>query len=442
MPAITWNTQFAITALGAYLTAWRVARNPFFPMYNGVFKSPFFPPVNFEDLRWVTGIGPKPFAELFFKTSKFGEHDDFVAGFQYLFLMPVGLLIVGWRYRKDMVAWAICVPVLVFGLVMVLQIQYMRYAFPVLPAATLAIGALLSEGSRTAAGGWSVRVALAFCVALNLFFYPGISWILPSAAPQASFTEAGKQAQIRAFAPAQAVAEDIASRDNDPRVLFPEKTPFGAALKGEPIYVNWYAPAHAQRYLAIQSEADVNAFIKTYSVTNVIWDTHPRVKPGEPAAYLGAWLHRHAVPESEIGGFIGYALTGADPDYHSLFDLNAALAARSAALNLPAIGTSRSADGALALARDNTTPLAKVDLNYARILRYRVTFRCANAAGTFMADINFDRGAAFHRAVSCDAGPVEFEDAFPLPLGVERSQVYATFRDTEGEVSGLTLETN
>ena len=59
-----------------------------------------------------------------------------------------------------------------------------------------------------------------------------------------------------------------------------------------------------------------------------------------------------------------------------------------------------------------------------------------------MADINFDRGAAFHRAVSCDAGPVEFEDAFPLPLGVERSQVYATFRDTEGEVSGLTLETN
>lgn len=433
---------FTITALGAYIVAWRVARNPFFPMYNGIFKSPDFAPVNFADARWTKGFGPRQFVELFFRTSKFGEHYDLVAGFQYLFLMPVGLAVVAWRYRKDLVAWAICVPVLVFGLVMFVQLQYMRYAFPILPAATLAIGALLATSSRTAVGGWSMRAAVLFCVGLNLLFYPGVSWIFRSAVPQASFTEAGKRAQIEAYAPARAVAEDIASRDSDPHVLFPESTPFGAALKGEPIYVDWYAPAHQALYAAIHSEADAGTLMQAYGVTHAIWDTHPTVKPGEPAAFLGAWLHRHAVPQGEIGGFVDYALTGVDPVYRPLFDLNAALAAQSTALDLPVAGASRQAGGGLALLHD-LTPVAKVELNYARILRYRVTFRCADPAGTFMADINFDRGAAFHRAVSCAVGPVDFEDAFPIPLGAETGQIFATFRDTAGgQVSALTLETN
>lgn len=44
-------------ALFFYGVAWIKTGNPFFPFFNGVFKSPYWDPVNFLDRRWVSEIG-------------------------------------------------------------------------------------------------------------------------------------------------------------------------------------------------------------------------------------------------------------------------------------------------------------------------------------------------------------------------------------------------
>jgi hypothetical protein len=41
-----------------YLKMWQLFRNPIFPLYNGIFKSPYYQPINFVDKRWhPTSLG-------------------------------------------------------------------------------------------------------------------------------------------------------------------------------------------------------------------------------------------------------------------------------------------------------------------------------------------------------------------------------------------------
>jgi hypothetical protein len=424
-PIALFVAIFAVTALGSYVTAWRVTHNPLFPLYNGVFKSPDFLLQNFADERWIKGFSLKSFIGLFFRSSQFGENQDLVAGFQYLFLAPAGVIVLASRYRANLVAWAICLPLLGFGLMMFSQTQYMRYAFPVMPLAILAIGGLLAAASATAVGAWSIRLSALLCIVLNLFFYPGISWEF-MIAPQRGYTESGRRGVIAEANPAKVLVEDINTRDQGARVLFPQDSPFGAALRGEPLYVNWYAPLRQARYQALRSEADVNGFMKAERISWVIWDTGPATKPGEPAALLGAWLNERAVPEKAAGGYVSYAVLDGPPAYHTVFDLG----------RTPAAGTSLAKDA-------EAKVIGEVALNDARIMRYRVQVRCADPRGAFVAQINFDRGGAYYRLVHCDTGPVEYEEAFPLPARAMKGQVYASFRNSPGGiVTGLTVETN
>jgi hypothetical protein len=58
--AVASSAAAGFVAAGAYWSwqLWRAYGNPFFPFFNGVFRSPFFAPASWRDLRWrLDGIG-------------------------------------------------------------------------------------------------------------------------------------------------------------------------------------------------------------------------------------------------------------------------------------------------------------------------------------------------------------------------------------------------
>jgi hypothetical protein len=439
-PILLFLIPFAVTALDSYATSWRVSGNPLLPLYNGVFKSPYFAPSNFSDTRWMRPLTLKNYVLMFFRTSHYGEHENFVAGFQFLFLLPLGLIAL-FRRSSLAIATAVSLPIVGFGLLMFSQIQYMRYMYPIAPLATLAIAALLipAKGGVEAP---SARVFIALCIALNLFFYPGVSWIYSATSPQRAFNDKGKARVEADLSPAKSLVDGLNTEGNRDAVLFPEQAPFGSGLQAKAVYVNWYAPEHEAAYQAIHSVAEAQAFLVRWNVKHVIVDKAQAAIPGAPADLLRAYLDQSAVPIADLGGFTRYDLFDAEPIYRPLIDLKQLAVANSDLLDLTPIGAAqlRSSEGFTVT--EQPLRVAHAITNWARIMRYRARFRC-KAPGQFIAQVNWDKGPPFYRLVTCDIGFRDYEDTFSVPAGALHATLYATVHGTNGGVvSDISLDSN
>lgn len=439
-PILVFLIPFAMTAFDSYVTAWRITANPLFPLFNGHFRSIYFPPSDFADQRWIKSFNLKNYVNVFFKTSEHGENSNFVAGFQYLFLTPLGFIAL-YRRASKAVTLAIGAPLLGFGLLMFMQTQYMRYMFPILPLATIVIAALLIP-AKTQPDVPSARLFMALCIGLNVFFYPGISWIY-SVSPQNAFTDEGKASLVQTLAPVKSIVDGLNKEGNRSPVLFPENTPFGAGLMAEPVYVNWYAPKRQAEFAAIHSDADVGAFLHNQNIKHVIWDTSETTNPGEPRTFLQAYLDHNAVPVAHVGSDIRYDLSGSAPVYHPILDLKQLAADHSGDLDLAPKAASQLENSDGLAVTDQPLLVAHTATNWAAIMRYHAVFRCADASGQFVAQVNWDQGAPYYRLVQCDTKFVDFEETFPVPAGASRADLYATVHGTTGGVvSDIRLDSN
>lgn len=123
-------TLAAITlALFFYGVAWLKTGNPFFPFYNGIFKSPYWDAVNFLDGRWVNHLSWNLPWQMTFESSKFEESSSGSMGISLLLLAisSVSLLTIS---RTTLVA---AIPLCIgtaYLLSVGLQIQYLRYLLP------------------------------------------------------------------------------------------------------------------------------------------------------------------------------------------------------------------------------------------------------------------------------------------------------------------------
>jgi hypothetical protein len=440
LPGLLWLLPvLAFTALQSYLVAWRLTGNPVFPFYNAFFKSPLFPQTNLADLRYATGFTFSSVWDTFFRTSAHAEAADFTAGFQYLLVLPLGLgLLASRRFRA--IRWPLLLTLLGFGLVMFWASQYWRYLFPVLPLATVTMGAVLLG----APGQWSQahltlrRALLLGFAALNLYFLPGISWFF-TVPPQRSYTEAGRAAVTARLAPERSLTEEVNRRYPGTRVLYDSEIPAGATLVGTPIYVNWYSPSRQTRYQAWRNLSDVEEFIQAERVDLVIWDQDP-ADTGGPRGLLLQYLSHHAYPELQVGSKLLYRSLDRGPAYRIVYP-------PAPAPSLPGdpAGSAAGQSGAGPSFVANSAPrvVGAVEIGRASVARYSATIRCPGGPGRFIAQVNWDMGRPYYRAVACGQEPVQFTEAFPIPVGARSGQIFVTARETpEALVSGLLIETD
>lgn len=272
MPLETGTAALVVLALaaiyvafGSYLQAWFLTGNPAFPLFNGIFHSPYFEAQNFVDSRYLGRFSLNGFLNIFFQTSKFNESQNYTAGFQYLFLLPAAVIIALWR-DLDRITLIILMPLAGYGVVMFHELQYWRYLVPVLPLAS----ALIARSFRTQVSVKGCAFAVACLSALNFYFLPGVIWWFFIPAGEA-MTAHGRTAITAEIIPEKTLTSWINKHAPGSTVLYPSQ-PFGATLQGQPIYVNWYQPDNLKAFEEIKNVSEVKDFLRKRNVVYVIQD--------------------------------------------------------------------------------------------------------------------------------------------------------------------------
>ena len=159
-----------------YVYSWAKTGNPLFPYMNEVFKSPWFDSSQpFIDLRWQTPLTVHTAFDIFFHTHRFLESQDGAVGFQYLLLVPLGLLALS--RRRTYLAWLFLGVALIGWILTFHTLAYVRYLYPALPL--LAAASAVTLGLLHAADRALFRAVVAVLLvafALNIYFLPASGW--------------------------------------------------------------------------------------------------------------------------------------------------------------------------------------------------------------------------------------------------------------------------
>lgn len=417
----------SIVAFHSYAVAWLVTGNPLFPLYNGYFKSPYFGPYNFLDTRYVTGVSWKSYWDLYFNTSRHYESRNFVAGFQYLLLLPLAvvLLLISGHQRR---AVRILLPMLGFGLVMFAAVQYWRYLFPVLPLASVLIGALFYgryKGTFEPHSRRAVAITVLVFAGINMFFFPGISWYFDKNLGK-YYSHDHRQELLDTLMPEQRFNDYVNRHAPGAGVLYEDSRPFGATLQTSPTYVNWYAPATNAEAAAVRTDADMAAFLVKHKISYVYWDLTQAIDESNPyRSRLRAHLERFGEPLFFKGDIVMYRLHDQPLAYRDAVRISD-FKAYSDTLQRAALPVTEA--GELVA---GTTPLelASFDTGRASAARYSANVMCRDKSGSLIAQINWDAGPVYYRLVKCNQDALVVAESIPVPPGASRGTLYVTTRD-------------
>lgn len=417
-------------ALHSYGVAWAVTGNPVFPLYNAVFRAPEFDPINFSDPRWIRGFSLESYLRAFFHTSEFLESGNFVAGWQYLAILPLAVLAL-MRSGAPFALRVISVPLFGFGLVMFSATQYWRYLFPVMPLAGVLFGALFVKDRRYLS--FAVSVLALVCIGANLFYFSSVTWIMNSPASLA-FSADGQRALKALYAPAAVLTQKVNELAPGSRVLYHPSTPYGATLHGRPLYPNWYQPRNDRAFQSVSDYQTLKAYLEGERPDFAILSISPSSNAREKI--LREYMAQFGYLEGQANNFLLYRLSNHAVDYQRIFELR------------PPNGESLPkaewlipiTDGGIT-ASSNSKAVANVYTFRARQARYSIEFKCTSDAGFFVAQINWDRGAPYYRLIPCEAKDVQFNEAIPIPVGANKGLIYATARETnEIHVKNIKVE--
>lgn len=303
----SWLTLLvvAFVALHSYGLAWHLTRNPVFPLYNAIFRSPFFPLENFRDATWSAGFTLKSYVSAFFQTSRFFESGNRAAGWQYLVLLPIALLMT-FVPSSDRRFRLVLLPLLGFGVAMFAAVQYWRYLFPVMPLAVVLMGVLFVD-KRPKFRILIVLLTL-LCIGMNMRYYRNISGLMHAPA-QSAYTAEGREWMLRSFAPVAALTEAVNAIAPGARVLYPFESPAGATLHGRPIYTPWYAPERSLRFQSIHSAHTAATFIAEEQPDFVIVNQTDVGPTRIPNGLIREYATGHGRLIDEVGSYGLYHLT-------------------------------------------------------------------------------------------------------------------------------------
>lgn len=425
----------AYAAVQSYIFSWLVSGNPLFPLYNEIFKSPYFAMRNFSDPLYQKGFSLQSFWSIFYNTSAYYESKNFVAGFQYLYLLPVGLIaLIASKKTSTRIKLTLIVPTLGFGLIMFAASQYWRYLFPVVPLASVIVGFLLyrldSVCEGAASGVWIIRSVFVFFIATNVFFFPGVTWYF-SIPPQSFYTAQGKARVTEAVAPSKSLTAYLSKDAKNPTVLYDPSASLGATLLGKPIYTNWYSPKQRDEYDQIKSKADVLSLLEHNHIEYVVWDSTLLATRVNRNAML-QFLTLHGQPIYQAGPLIAYKISADEVRYKPFFDM------RTQALLAPEATSTHSL-----MADTAPKVIATIAISNARSAKYDVAFECSDSSGSFIAQINWNVMPVYYKLIPCVKGRVNFTETLPIPQGATSGDIYVTARDRKSvEVVDLSIGLN
>lgn len=237
--AVTVAVALAI-ALPSYAYAYVLTGNPFLPLFNKWFGSPFFPPVNFHDTRWDHGSLLTALWGMVFDSRHYIEGGKGALSFYPVALLG-GLLLALYDRRARPLAL-----VGLLGFVLpVTQIHYLRYPAPALawliPA--MLAGVPADDDGRMRAPARLAGAAAWLLVGVGMLFVPKITWILQHDGIGRLMTE-GTGGVVSRFAAGREIEQFINARygDDARAVIIDPADAFNGLLDGRGFVTNYYDP--------------------------------------------------------------------------------------------------------------------------------------------------------------------------------------------------------
>ena len=189
-------------AVGAssYVYAAVIAGNPFLPLFNAYFRSPYFQLSDFDDTRWHAGFNALLPWNLTFDTGRYLEAFAGGGGFVLVALLGGWILAITQRrtaLAATMLALSIAIPLI--------PMQYLRYVFPacVLLLPLLAVMAFRIDPRRA---GWLLG---GVCL-LNFAFQANGHWMLRTGALKEAIVARGDDdASFRHYAPERILLAEL-----------------------------------------------------------------------------------------------------------------------------------------------------------------------------------------------------------------------------------------
>lgn len=286
-----------------YATAWWLAGNPVFPLYNKIFQSPYYiTSENFYNPLYTLGITWDVIYSMTFESGKYLEASAGASGFQWLLLfIPAVITLITFKRLR-------AIAVLLIGIlsfVMVFNSQsYLRYAFPsliiLIAAAGVALGSALSARSPSR-HLWSVAAVIT--VALNLLFLNAGGFYRDFALeslPDQSSREKYLQARLPIKSAVKLVNQ--LNVEQTPVAVFAD--PLAAGLSGDALYPNWYNFVFQGEVISVLTEQDIVDILLKRGVNYVILDANwngVNCCPGEDGVKKQALIEKVTEKIAEYG---------------------------------------------------------------------------------------------------------------------------------------------
>lgn len=276
-----WLARVAVLAIvlggSSYCYAMLITGNPLFPLFNGTFQSPYFPQIDLVDARWKQQLSWHALFGMTYDTALYGEHFRGAFGVALLALLPAVIIeMLRSHDSRWLGAWF-----LFSGLLIFLQIQYIRYLFP----STAVLVVLGVVGLHRLVSARLFALLLTSIVAVDAMLLPTTSWVLYDNPWHRLITEGASAAST---IEAEKVPERVAIRrllTESPRaciIVANRDAPFGAVAGGRAVVVK---DPYDSRMAALYSWANADAtggrwgqLLAGSGASHVI--TGPQVAPG------------------------------------------------------------------------------------------------------------------------------------------------------------------
>jgi hypothetical protein len=254
---------FAVLALSSYVQNWFSTGNPVLPLFNDVFRSPFFPTEQFSDPRWHAGFGADLLWRITFDTDRYVEGWDGGFGFALIALAGLWLLSLLRPGRR-----ALMLAVTATALLPLIPMQYARYAFP--GVALLII--LLPVGAEAALGRRTLLWLIVGLCTLDLAYQANASWLHHSAAIKRTIRSGGDiDAVLPAYLPERLLLRQLPAGDQGLVLATDPARGFVAELAGLGRVVSDHAPSLAEAAKRANDDRTGAAWAELFARESIRW---------------------------------------------------------------------------------------------------------------------------------------------------------------------------
>jgi hypothetical protein len=263
--------SFSLFGCIPYLTAWILTGNPVFPFFNKFFQSPLWLNENFTDSRWVKPVTIDFLYSLTFETSKYLEALPGAAGFQWLFFLPLCFIVLLlFRHRKGLLLLALGIS---FILLVYNSTIYLRYIFPAYSLLCVVIAVGLGEIQNFSKILYSITsVILGVVLFLNVTFLSSVFFVYQDFPITSILSEDSRRNYLSTGKPIRNIVEITNNLNLKQKPVAILSEPFGAQIKSDVLYTNWYNRKWQQSFSELKNEQEMTNLFAEYRIEYLIID--------------------------------------------------------------------------------------------------------------------------------------------------------------------------